>query len=96
MKPKEIITRRAAKLFKDGDVVNLGIGMPTMIMQYIPEGIDVWFDSENGVLGLTAAPENPEDVDFNLVDAGGVPGGIESADPHSQASIHSDLSVADM
>ena len=37
MKPKEIITRRAAKLFKDGDVVNLGIGMPTMIMQYIPE-----------------------------------------------------------
>ena len=76
MKPKEIITRRAAKLFKDGDVVNLGIGMPTMIMQYIPEGIDVWFDSENGVLGLTAAPENPEDVDFNLVDAGGVPGGI--------------------
>ena len=76
MKPKEIITRRAAKLFKDGDVVNLGIGMPTMIMQYIPEDIDVWFDSENGVLGLTAAPENEEDLDVNLVDAGGIPGGI--------------------
>ena len=76
MNAKEIITRRAAKMFKDGDVVNLGIGMPTMIMKYIPEDVEVWFDSENGVLGLLATPENEEDIDYNLVDASGLEGGI--------------------
>ncbi len=76
MNPKEIIVRRAAKMFKDGDVVNLGIGMPTMIMQYIPDDIDVWFDSENGVLGLIATPTNEDEIDYNLVDASGLEGGI--------------------
>ena len=75
MNIKEVITRRAAKLFKDGDVVNLGIGMPTMIMKYIPEDVDVWFDSENGILGLLQLGPD-EEPDFNLVDAGGQPGAI--------------------
>ncbi|MCR4711403.1 MAG: 3-oxoacid CoA-transferase subunit B [Clostridia bacterium] len=71
MNAKETIVTRAARFFKDGDVVNLGIGMPTMIMEHIPEGIDVWFDSENGVIGLEQAPGPGEEVDNNIVDASG-------------------------
>lgn len=78
MNAKEIITRRTARFFKDGDVVNLGIGMPTMVMNYIPEGVDVWFDSENGILGLMSAPGEGEKKDFNLVDASGNPGRIRN------------------
>ena len=71
MNAKEIIVTRAAKFFRDGDVVNLGIGMPTMLMNYIPEGIDVWFDSENGVLGMTGKPGEGEPHDHSMVDASG-------------------------
>ena len=66
---KEIIARRVAKELKDGDVVNLGIGLPTMVANYIPHDYDVTFQSENGFLGLgTAAEKGMEDVD--LVNAG--------------------------
>ncbi len=74
MNAKELIARRTAKFFKDGDVVNLGIGLPTQVMNYIPEDVDVWFDSENGVVGLMSAPGEGQPVDFNLVDASGFPG----------------------
>ncbi len=66
---KEIIVSRVAKELKDGDVVNLGIGMPTMVANFIPEGVDITLQSENGFLGLGSAPEKgKEDVD--LVNAG--------------------------
>ncbi len=66
---KEIIARRVAKELRDGDVVNLGIGLPTMVANYIPHDYDVTFQSENGFLGLgTAAEKGKEDVD--LVNAG--------------------------
>jgi acetate CoA/acetoacetate CoA-transferase beta subunit len=66
---KEIIARRVAKELKDGDVVNLGIGLPTMVANYIPHDYDVTFQSENGFLGLgTAAEKGREDVD--LINAG--------------------------
>lgn len=66
---KEIIARRVAKELKDGDVVNLGIGLPTMVANYIPHDYDVTFQSENGFLGLgTAAEKGKEDID--LVNAG--------------------------
>lgn len=66
---KEIIVKRVAKELNDGDVVNLGIGMPTLVANHIPEGVDVTFQSENGFLGLGPAPEaGKEDVD--LVNAG--------------------------
>ncbi|MDR1797464.1 MAG: 3-oxoacid CoA-transferase subunit B [Clostridiales Family XIII bacterium] len=66
---KEIIAARAAKELEDGFVVNLGIGLPTMVANFIPEGVDVVFQSENGFLGLGPAPEQgAEDVD--LVNAG--------------------------
>jgi len=75
MEAKEFIARRAAKFFSDGDLVNLGIGMPTLVANYIPEGIDVWIDSENGVIGLNGVPEEP---DLNLVDASGTPSALRT------------------
>lgn len=75
MNAKEFIARRAAKFFSDGDLVNLGIGLPTMVANYIPEGIDVWIDSENGVIGLSGTPEEP---DLNLVDASGAPAALRA------------------
>ena len=68
---KERIAKRCAKEFKDGDFVNLGIGLPTMVANYIPEGVTVTLHSENGFAGLdTIAPEGQEDVD--IVNAGGM------------------------
>lgn len=75
MNTKEFIARRAAKFFSDGDLVNLGIGMPTLVANYIPEGIDVWIDSENGVIGLSGSPEEP---DLSLVDASGTPAALRT------------------
>ncbi len=71
MNKREFIARRAAKFFQDGDLVNLGIGMPTLCTQFIPEGVDVWIQSENGVIGLNGVPGEGEEGDFDLVDASG-------------------------
>ena len=68
---KELIAYRTARFFNDGDVVNLGIGMPTKCLDYLPEGVDVWMDTENGAVGLTGAPKEGEWADPNVVDAGG-------------------------
>lgn len=73
MNPKQIIAARVAKEMKDGDVVNLGIGLPTMVPNYLPEGVNVILQSENGYIGL--GPVNGE-VDPDLVNAGGQPAGI--------------------
>lgn len=75
MDAKEIIARRVAELLKDGDVVNLGIGLPTMVSNYIPKDIDVTFQSENGFLGLGPAPAEGQE-DWELVNAGGMPSTI--------------------
>lgn len=69
---KVIIAKRVAQELKDGDVVNLGIGLPTLVANYIPEGIDVTFQSENGFLGLGPAPAEDK-IDMELVNAGGQP-----------------------
>lgn len=69
---REKITRRIAQEFKDGDLVNLGIGMPTMVANYIPEGVQIILQSENGFVGLgPTPPEGKEDKD--LTNAGGQP-----------------------
>ncbi|MBF8983757.1 CoA transferase subunit B [Lutibacter sp. B2] len=72
MNVKEIIAKRVAKELHDGDVVNLGIGLPTMVANYIPADMDVTFQSENGFVGLGPAPE-ADNVDMDLVNAGGQP-----------------------
>lgn len=66
---KEIIAARVAKELKDGDVVNLGIGLPTMVANFLPEGVDIILQSENGIMGMGPVPEaGKEDVD--IVNAG--------------------------
>lgn len=69
MDAREIIVRRAAKELKDGMYVNLGIGMPTLVANYIPEGMDIVIHSENGVLGVGPFPTEDE-ADPDLINAG--------------------------
>lgn len=67
MNAKELIARRVALELNDGDVVNLGIGLPTQVVNYLPDGVNITLQSENGFLGLGPVTEpNP-----NLVNAGG-------------------------
>jgi acetate CoA/acetoacetate CoA-transferase beta subunit len=74
MNDKEVIARRVAKELKDGDRVNLGIGLPTLVAQYLPPSLHVFFHSENGIMGMSPLPgEGFEDI--NLTDAGGRPVG---------------------
>ncbi|MFL6563164.1 MAG: 3-oxoacid CoA-transferase subunit B [Bacillus sp. (in: firmicutes)] len=71
--PKQVIAARVAKEMQDGDVVNLGIGLPTMVPNYLPENVNVILQSENGYIGL--GPLDGE-IDPDLVNAGGQPSGI--------------------
>ena len=77
---KEFIAKRVAKMLKDGDVVNLGIGMPTLVANYLPEGANIFLQSENGFIGVGPAPEQGKE-NKNIVNAGGLcvtilPGGV--------------------
>ena len=70
MTPKERIARRVAQEIEPGTLVNLGIGLPSLVASYVPTDAGVFFQSENGVIGLGARPpEGMEDPD--LTDAGG-------------------------
>ena len=66
---KELIVQRAAKEIKDGFYVNLGIGMPTLVSNYVPSGIDIVLQSENGILGMGPFPYQGEE-DPDLINAG--------------------------
>lgn len=72
MDKKVLIASRVAKELKNGDVVNLGIGIPTMVTDYLPENVKVFIHSENGILGVGPTPL-PSEVDPDLVNAGKLP-----------------------
>lgn len=73
MDAKELIAWRVAQELKDGDVVNLGIGLPTLVPDYLPAGVSITLQSENGFLGLGPLAGEPVP---NLVNAGGKPCGM--------------------
>ena len=66
------IARRVAKHLERGDVINLGIGIPTLVADYIPEGVKVFLQTENGLLGAGPSPR-PDQVDPDLINAGKIP-----------------------
>lgn len=67
---REIIARRVARELHHGDFVNLGIGLPTLVPQYLPEGVEVLIEAENGIVGAAPLAGEP---DPDVVDAGGRP-----------------------
>ncbi|QGM99642.1 3-oxoacid CoA-transferase subunit B [Methylocystis parvus] len=100
MDAKEIIARRVARELRDRTLVNLGIGLPTLVACYVPEEISVAFQSENGIIGFGAPP--PEGMeDPHLTDAGGgfisaLPGAMSFDSATSFALIrggHLDMTV---
>lgn len=84
---KEFIAKRVAKELKDGDVINLGIGLPTLVANYVPEGVNIFFQSENGFIGVGPTPA-PGAEDPRIINAGGqcvtiLPGGVFFDSPTS-------------
>lgn len=72
---RELIAKRVARFFKNGDLVNLGIGLPTLVADYLPEGLEIEFQSENGVVGIGGTPE-PGKEDKDITNAGSQPATI--------------------
>lgn len=70
MNPKEIIARRVAKEFENDQLINLGIGLPTLTANHIDDGINVTFQSENGMIGMGKVADKDE-IDLDITNAGG-------------------------
>jgi acetate CoA/acetoacetate CoA-transferase beta subunit len=70
MDAKQVIAKRIAKELKNGNLVNLGIGIPTMVANYIPSDTEVFLQSENGIIGLGPLAD-PSNIDYNLTNPSG-------------------------
>lgn len=68
---KNVIAKRIAKMFKDGDFVNLGIGVPTLIPHFLPKDIHITLQSENGITAMGPPPLTEGEIDENITNAGG-------------------------
>lgn len=75
LKGRALIASRCAKFFNDGDLVNLGIGLPLMCVDYLPDGVELWLESEIGLVGCGPTP-SWDNVDTDLIDAGGQPASL--------------------
>jgi len=73
---KDFIAKRVAKELKDGDVVNLGIGLPTLVPAYLPEGVNLVLQSENGIIGTGPSPSAEDAEPFYVTNAGGQPSSV--------------------
>ncbi len=97
---REVIAKRVAKELHDGDVVNLGIGLPTMVPNYLPKGVELTLQTENGMMGMGPTPEVGKE-DPNLINSGGgfitaQPGAVSFSSADSFAIIrggHVDATV---
>ncbi len=101
MDAREMIARRVARELRDNTLVNLGIGLPTMVAEFVPTGLRVYFQSENGIIGFGARPPPEGMEDPHLTDAGGafvsaLPGAVSFDSAMSFALIrggHLDMTV---
>ena len=72
MDTKDFIAKRVAQELKNGDVVNLGIGLPTLVANHVPEGIEITLHAEHGIIGIGPAAK-PGEEDYEITNAGGFP-----------------------
>ena len=70
---RELVCMRVARELREGMYVNLGVGLPSLVANFVPEDLEVTFHSENGILGCSRIVEAPEEIDPDLVNAGGQP-----------------------
>ena len=84
---KDYIAKRVAKELRDGDVVNLGIGLPTLVPNYLPEGVNLVLQSENGIIGTGPKPSAEDAQPFYVTDAGGKPSSVSLGGAFIDSSV---------
>lgn len=82
---RALIAKRVSQELSDGNVVNLGIGLPTLVANHIPKDIEIYLQSENGLIGLGPAPSE-DNVDWDITNAGGQPVTLEEGGMYFDSS----------